>query len=353
MNLRKVSLYILCLAMGVASCKKDDEPNEIVVEIRDRAEQQVKDMDSLNKYLTTHYYNSGDFGVTNPNPKISDIVITKFAAGQTEAPEGHTKLSVAVGAPLTVKYEGVLYEYYVLELNKGGGINAPMFSDKIRINYEGFTLDDAVFDYSVHPFDSDLVGNGSTTTGLITGWRKIIPNFRTAENFVENGDGTIDYINSGLGVMFLPSGLAYFSSASVGIPAYSPIIFKFELLQMFENDHDGDGIPSYLEDLNGDGEFTVNYTDLSDTTDDDTDGDGLPNYVDTDDDGDGILTKDEIIITKITETTVDAIRNTPLAYNQVLLNRIVKEKNGKYTGTIITFKDTDGVGPFDYLDKNH
>jgi len=100
--------------------------------------------------------------------------------------------------------------------------------------------------------------------------------------------------------MFLPSGLAYFSNATAGISAYEPIIFKFELIRVSENDHDADGIPSYLEDLykedgtlGSDGEFTVNYEDLTDENDDDTDGDGAPNYFDADDDGDGVLTIDE------------------------------------------------------------
>ncbi|MDO6761553.1 hypothetical protein Q4566_15175 [Tamlana sp. 2_MG-2023] len=46
---------------------------------------------------------------------------------------------------------------------------------------------------------------------------------------------------------------------------------------------DDDGIPSDLEDVNGNG----------DLTDDDTDSDGIPNYIDSDDDGDNILTADE------------------------------------------------------------
>jgi len=48
-------------------------------------------------------------------------------------------------------------------------------------------------------------------------------------------------------------------------------------------DDDNDGIPSILEDINGNG----------DLTDDDTDGDGIPNYLDADDDGDNVLTEDE------------------------------------------------------------
>src|SRR5690606_14455341 len=145
-----------------------------------------------------------------------------------------------------------------------------------------------VFDKNdIIPSDFDLI-----TEVVVEGWRRVFPQFNTAESFVDNGDGTVNYIDKGLGIMFLPSGLSYFSQSSGLISSYSPLIFKFELLQMFENDHDGDGIPSYLEDLNSDGEFTVNYTDLTDATDDDTDGNGYPDYLDADDDGDGILTKD-------------------------------------------------------------
>lgn len=48
-------------------------------------------------------------------------------------------------------------------------------------------------------------------------------------------------------------------------------------------DDDNDDIPSFLEDLNNNG----------DLEDDDTDGDGIPNYIDEDDDGDNVPTKDE------------------------------------------------------------
>lgn len=48
-------------------------------------------------------------------------------------------------------------------------------------------------------------------------------------------------------------------------------------------DDDNDGIPSALEDINGNGNLE----------DDDTDGDGIPNYKDDDDDGDNVKTKDE------------------------------------------------------------
>ena len=60
-----------------------------------------------------------------------------------------------------------------------------------------------------------------------------------------------------------------------------------------------DGIPSYLEDLDGDGyvyDFrnTTRYPTTPTTNPDDTDKDGIPDFLDVDDDGDKYTTKLEI-----------------------------------------------------------
>ena len=288
-KLGKLSLLLLLVTLFVISCKKDDDGDEVVnIEIRDRAEQQLADNESIQEYFDAHYYNSEELeSITNPS--VSDIIITRFADGETVAPAGHTKLSdPGVVQTKSVVFADTDYEFYVLELNKGGGIKSPKFSDNVLVSYEGFKLDNEIFDNAVTPVEFDLLS-------LIPAWRKVLPDFNTAESFVENGDGTVSYINQGLGIMFIPSGLAYFSSPTSSISAYSPIIFKFELLQTSTNDHDNDGIPSYMEDLNGDEAFYANLGNLEDTTDDDTDGDGTPDYADNDDDGDGILTINEDI----------------------------------------------------------
>jgi FKBP-type peptidyl-prolyl cis-trans isomerase FkpA len=284
MKFEKIILLIACLVLSIVACKKDDDGEEaIVVEIRDRAEQQIVDKDSLVKYLNNHYYNSDEFGVSNTDPSITDLTITKLLDGET-VPTGHSLLINDVET-ISVVFAETDYEYYVLRLNQGRGLESPTFADNVIVTYEGFTLDDAVFDSAVTPTEFDL-------TGVVSGWRKVFPLFNTAEGVPTiKDDGTVNYMNHGVGVMFLPSGLAYFSSApSSGIPSYSSLIFKFELFDMTQNDHDNDGVPSYLEDLNGDGEFLVNGLDLTDDTDDDTDGDGTPNIGDNDDDGDGVPT---------------------------------------------------------------
>ncbi|MEL0457047.1 peptidylprolyl isomerase [Flavobacteriaceae bacterium SZ-1-7] len=289
MKINKFCLLFIGLILGFVSCKKEDDGFDVVeIEVRDRDEQQAADMDSLDKYLKAHYYNKSAF-VGNSNPKIADLIITKIT-DEVISSDADSLLINAVGQPKTTVYEDTDYEYFILTLNQGGG-TAPTFADDIRFIYEGFTLDDAVFDSALLPVVSDLAP-GIPNKSLISGWGKAMPFFNTSESYIIKNDGTVDYVNPGVGVLFLPSGLAYFYQSRTGIPAYSPICFKFELYQTFQNDHDGDGIPSYLEDLNKNGELlSADFT----TADDDTDGDSLPNYLDDDDDGDGVPTIDEDI----------------------------------------------------------
>jgi hypothetical protein len=91
--------------------------------------------------------------------------------------------------------------------------------------------------------------------------------------------------------MFIPSGLGY-AAGSASIPSYSPLVFSFKLFELQRLDQDGDGIPSYLEDLDGDGYSRVLATGVLNP--DDTDGDGIPNFLDVDDDGDGYGTKTKL-----------------------------------------------------------
>ncbi len=289
MKFGKIAL-VACLATCFLSCNKDDDGGTVEAPVvRDRGEQQVTDKAALLDYFATHYYNSEEFEAIT-NPTIQDLKITKLVEG-TDVPVGGTLLEKLFEENSPIKLETkkftfaeTVYEYYILRLKQGSGVESPTFADNVVAAYEGFTLDDAVFDSGINPVGFDL-------TSVILGWSQVFPQFNVAESFIENGDGTISFVNQGMGVMFLPSGLGYFERPQTGIPAYSPLIFKFELLQTSQNDHDNDGIPSYLEDVDGDGlVFDNTDEDFSSTT-------GLPiyNYLDSDDDGDGILTINEDI----------------------------------------------------------
>jgi hypothetical protein len=203
-----------------------------------------------------------------------------------------------------VNLHGITYKTYYLVLREGTG-DKPTNVDGVMASYRGdyltqvaattttaATLTATQFEESKYPqFFFNL-------TGTIVGWSEVFPQFKTG-TYKPNSDGTVSYSDFGAGVMFLPSGLAYYASGSGAIPSYSPLVFSFKLYQIQRLDNDADGIPSILEDLNGDGyvyDFrnTISYPVTPASNPDDSDKDGIADFLDVDDDGDNYTTKYEI-----------------------------------------------------------
>lgn len=336
----KFSLFLFALVAVFISCEPDDDVTGTFTEA-DRTEQQVIDDSTLVAYLSTHYYNSSLFE-TGSNHKFTDIVITELPKDDEgnyldmPDPDQNTLLVDAVEIH-TTEYLDVAYKYYILRLNQGEG-ESPKFTDAVRVRYEGTSiLTESVFDSRVSPIDFPLVGNGFTTFGTIRAWQLVMPSFNAASDFSVDGNGIVNFNNFGLGVMFVPSGLAYFSGISTG-SAYDNLIFKFELLQYEESDHDADGIPSYIEDLDGD----------LDPDNNDTDGDDFPNYIDLDDDGDDVATYDELFPNTYTVDTNIGETEPVLGANEYELSRTTN--SGVITIQTGTALDTNSNGVLDYLD---
>ncbi len=320
---------ILLTLIGFSSCRGDDGGPDSIPE-RDRGEQQIVDRDSLINYFQNYYYNSAEIA-SNSAATIDDIVITKLEDGET-LPDGHTMLIDAVETHNTILLD-VDYEYYILRLNQGGGETRPNFPDRVRLNYQGTLMDGTLFDSSVNSVVLDI-------STLIPGWGRVIPQFNVASGFTTNQDGTITFDDFGFGVMFLPSGLGYYSGGAANITPYSNLLFKFEVYQSEVNDHDGDGIPSYREDVD----------ENLDLGNDDTDDNGLADFVDVDDDGDGVLTIDEL-------EHLEYIVDTNIGEEEPVLGpdefeRSRTEENGIITINTVKIVDSDGVGAPDYLDEN-
>jgi hypothetical protein len=230
------SLFLLALlVIFVASCKKD-EP----IEYFDHAEQAQKDNDSLVKYMETHFLDvDGEIKViTNNETPLKDIVTTQIV---------HHKWDYE-GDENDVEIDYKLY-YYIKEL---GLYNQPTKVDSAHFSYKGMLLDHTVFDQNNY-------GIWMTLTSAVKGVAYGMEHFKSGDWSVLP-DQTLSFFNGGKGFLLMPSGLAYADAAQDKIPANS----KFE-------------------DVNTNGDFT----------DDDTDEDKYPNYYDSDDDGDGILTKNE------------------------------------------------------------
>ena len=273
----KFKLYIFLIAILLLgfSCGDDDDDGVIEVPEADRTEQQVIDNDSLVTFLQSHYVDASLL-TNNSTILLNEIEINQLPEDGELPNPNQNSLLIDMVETLTTTYFDVEYEYYILKINQGGSENSPNFSDKVRVSYEGTLMDDTVFDSSSTPVDFDL-------TSTIAGWGRVLPEYNNAEDFVINSDGTVTYNNPGIGIMFLPSGLGYYSAAAGSVPVYSNLIFKFKVFQSEVNDHDFDNVPSHLEDLNGD----------YDLTNDDTDEDTFADFVDSDDDNDGTLTIDE------------------------------------------------------------
>ena len=317
----KFKLYILLITILLLgfSCGDDDDDGIVEVPEADRTEQQVIDNDSLVSFLQSHYVDESLL-TNNPTILFNEIEINQLPEdGELPNPDQNSLL-IDMVETLTTTYFDVEYEYYILKINQGGSENSPNFSDKVRVSYEGTLMDDTVFDSSSTPVDFDL-------TSTIAGWGRVLPEYNNAEDFIVNSDGTVTYNNPGIGIMFLPSGLGYYSAAAGTVPVYSNLIFKFKVFQSEVNDHDFDNVPSHLEDLNGD----------YDLTNDDSDEDTFADFIDSDDDNDGTLTIDEDLEPD-SDLTVD------------------RDGDGDPTNDIgdgdPTNDDTDGDGIPNYLDPD-
>jgi len=144
----------------------------------------------------------------------------------------------------------------------------------------------------------------------------------------------------------LPSGLGYFSTSKTGIPSYSNLVFKFEIMQMEINDHDSDNIPSYME-VSESNEFDLLV---------DTDENKVFNFNDSDDDGDGTATSDEIQIelrTNETEQGLQAILDATILLSNQFISPISTLADGTFSANIITLVDDNENGIPNYLDDTY
>jgi hypothetical protein len=301
MNKFKYYFILLLAGISLVSCNKSDDDEVVTVPLRDYAVQYKADNDSIEKYLKTNYIKdvTADF----------DITFEKIPAGGTQTSIWDQKLYTL--AYRDVYSDGITYKVYYLTLRQGLG-ESPTNTDKIVVSYKGSLLNNTVFDSSYgSPVTFNLFPYANENT-VIQGWSEMFPKFKTGTSTTDPSSGVITYSDYGAGVMFLPSGLAYYGGGSGAIAAYTPIMFSFKLynLQRMDNEYTisastggrvflGDGVPDYLEDVNGDG-YLYDFRDKtkypSPPADliDDTDGDGIADFVDFDDDGDGFTTRFEL-----------------------------------------------------------
>lgn len=302
MNKFKQILLLSCIILIFASCDDDDD-GPTSEPLRDADEVRLENEITINQFLEDHYIEQQP---NQANPNFNRIVFKPI--NSTDAPSDAVAVKDSeLLKSKTITQNNIEYDLFYVQIREGAASERkPTFADSLLVTYEGFTIENELFDGTPNPIWLD----GSN---LVVGFREAMTEYRGSSGFVENPDGSFAFNDDfGIGAVIIPSGLAYFATPPInsGIERYKPIVFTYQLYRSRLIDHDRDGIPSYMEDLNG----TRRLNDV------DTDGDRIFNYLDEDDDGDGVPTRDEITIEE--------------------------------DGTIV-FPDSNGNGTPDYLDSTY
>lgn len=297
--MNKLTLFsgIFIIIIGLTSCEPDQRG--INVPARDYLDQRAVDNDSLLTFLKNRFYNYEAYQTAATNELVTFTIDTIKGTNANKIPliDQVEEIIVQVKDSDDVYYD---HTAYILPLREGVG-TSPTAADSIFVTYKGMLLNLKKFDERTSPLWFESLS-------VVRGFSALMPYIKKASAPTVNPDGTYSFDGFGSAAVFMPSALGYYnSSQTASIPQYSPLIFAVDLYTYNTTDHDGDSVPTYLEDLNRDGYF-----------DDDTDSDGVPNYRDVDDDNDKVLTRNE--------------------YD--------KNKDG-------TPDDTDNDGTPDYLDKDN
>lgn len=300
------SLFKIVLLVGVmltiVGCPSDDSGSTIAV--RDRQEVYGENIDDIKNYLKSNYIEidvNNNVTVTKiPEDGTQTSIWDQYKTpdfGTVEEPEEVPYITVKNDTRTSLLTDGriaddVDYKLYYIVLDEGNG-KTPTSVDSTFVAYKGWNLENEIF-------DRNSTGAWFSYPDLntsISGFRQILSKIKapSASSLpTVDPDGTISYLNYGNVIVFIPSGLAYFNSATANIDAYAPIAFQIKLFAINERDHDFDEVPSKHEDFS----YTITGERIlspdNDYFNDDTDGDKIPDFIDNDDDGDGFLTKFEV-----------------------------------------------------------
>ena len=280
------------------SCNNDDSSDIQVIPPRLLSEVEEEDDADIREYLQTHFYNYEEF--QNPPANFDFKIVFDTIAGDNANKTplidqvGSAQIEVSSEEFNLSEEETVMHTYYYLVARQGTDEN-PTIADSVLVRYKGSLLNGFDFDGTfVNPVWFDLAQIQGPGAGA-RGFTEAMPNFEIGGNIIDNGDGTVTVEDYGVGAMFFPSGLGFFNVATPEIPSYSPLIFTIDLYSVVRTDHDGDGILSILEDVNGDGYLYNDNTDLEAERELNTVV-RFNDFLDADDDQDGTPTRDEIEI---------------------------------------------------------
>jgi hypothetical protein len=274
-----------------SSCNKDDD-EPAVTPLRDFGAQFTTDIDDIELYLSTHKLNSDiiDYAV---NVNSSNLLIKCPSTDLARLSLLNENTSPKLLSKLVKKHD-ITYKVYYIQFQEGNAEEKPCPLDEVLVTYRGTSLKSGTETQSTGQvevinateFENNPTNSKFTLSSTIAGWQEIFPLFgKGTFDETATGNGPNVYSNFGSGIMFLPSGLAYYNGSRTNIPSYSPLVFSFQLLNLKRIDNDGDGIFT-IDEIVKNTDYSFTYSD--------SDGDGIVDFLDFDDDNDGFPTRNEI-----------------------------------------------------------
>ena len=274
-----------------SSCNKDDD-EVAATPLRDFDEQFKTDIEDIELYLSTHKLNSDiiDYAV---NVNSSNLLIKCPSTDLARLSLLNENTSPKLLSKLVKKHD-ITYKVYYIQFQEGNAEEKPCPLDEVLVTYRGTSLKSGTETQSTGQvevinateFENNPTNSKFTLSSTIAGWQEIFPLFgKGTFDETATGNGPNVYSNFGSGIMFLPSGLAYYNGSRTNIPSYSPLVFSFQLLNLKRIDNDGDGIFT-IDEIVKNTDYSFTYSD--------SDGDGIVDFLDFDDDNDGFPTRNEI-----------------------------------------------------------
>ncbi|MEZ4970156.1 MAG: FKBP-type peptidyl-prolyl cis-trans isomerase [Flavobacteriaceae bacterium] len=224
MNIKRF-LVLALIFLTIWSCKKDDGNDVVVVPPRLLSEVVVENDAEIQAFLKTHFYNYEDFEEPIDEGFDLRIRIDTIAGANADKrslfEDAGTQVIKVSSSDLGLDAGEVDIEHtlYYIVAREGEG-TSPTPVDSVYLNYQGMRLDGSVFDSRLGtPVWFDMQGSGvSGNSGVIKGFKEGMPKFKSGGEIIENGDGTFTVTGSGIGLIFMPSGIAYFSGSSLELP---------------------------------------------------------------------------------------------------------------------------------------
>jgi len=366
--------FILLGLVGITSCQ-DDDRFQGAGPVRDPQTQADLDNQKLRTFLSNYTFNDKHFRENN-NLTHQDIEFIRLINDSGDVIPFDSSKSSGISliedtdfldSITGIEVNNIAHTAYFLKIREGEGKPVTIV-DPVQTSHdvidlanenESFVANEIVIGDTrveqVIPLWSNPF-NGQFGFTDVEGFREIASRFKTAvpilqriesepmpdENqrlilqcqvFTDNpNNNPFDPFSNatgfGVGVAFIPSGLAIFQESRGNndgeFRTFQNLIYSFTLFNTEYSDLDNDGIPSLLEMIAPDGSIDSTI---------DTDNDGIPNYNDSDDDGDETATLEEVKV-------VDSFTNIDSNCDGILNN----DDN-------VQFSDTNENGVPDHLDN--